>query len=176
MTQIGMSQTQIDEIELRLTGVDHRPWALNRSLYDENGRALICKGSRKAAKRAITTSALRDKGSVDLAYDGDVPENPADRVAFDPRLIVKSLALFKMCDEATEDMANFVAHAPDDVETLLNEVKFLRKRLRDAEIERDDFKKEMLALRVERAGVSDKLSDIRRVLRDFGKIVKESGA
>jgi hypothetical protein len=191
-----VSQTQIDEIELRLTGVDHRPWVLDRSLYDENGRALICKGSKKSRNKAEWGSLAWDDhnavGQDALSVDVERARNERDAtLGLDPlsrpkqgrppnvvdhRSYVKFLALFKLCDEATEDMAEFVAHAPQDVETLLNEVKFLRKRLRDAEIERDEFKKEILSLRIEKSGVADKLSDLRRTLREFGKAIKESGA
>lgn len=188
MTQIGMSQTQLDEIELRLAGADHRPWIVDRQLFDEAGRPLICKGSRKSRikadwkslawdgnkprggveEREIAARAAADKG-VDPLKNGPPPN------AIDERTYVKSLALFKLCDEATTDMADFVAHAPNDIETLLNEVKFLRHRYRECEKERDEIKKEMLALRVERSKLQENFSETRRVLRDLGRVIKECG-
>lgn len=190
MTNIGISQTQLDEIELRLAGADHRPWIVDRQLFDEAGRPLICKGSRKSRTKAEWKS---------IAWDDSSPENPrrSESIAnaaamkgadplnsstpgqppnvIDHRTYIKALALFKLCDEATPDMADFVANAPNDIETLLNEVKFLRHRYREAEKERDEFKKEMLSLRVERSKLQENFSETRRVLRDLGRVIKECG-
>ena len=176
MVAIGITKERLEQIELRLIGADHRPWTLNRRMHDENGRALICKGSRKAARKALNGA---------LSWSDDMPLNDDDlnqgishthgkqANAVDPRLMVQHLALFKMCSEATEDMAEFVANAPQDVEDLLEEVKRLRAKLREVEVDRDEMKKEMLSARVERTAVAEKLSDLRRVMKAFGAALKE---
>lgn len=150
MTQIGMSQTQLDEIELRLVGLDHRPWVLDRSIRDENGRALVCKASKR------TRESVRYRQDLSVATASETQ-----------RLPVAQLALFKLCGDSTEDMGEFVAHAPEDMQLLLDEVKRLRKRGREAEVERDDLRKEALSLRVEKAALQEKLSGLRRLLRDL---------
>lgn len=171
MTQIGMSQTAIDEIELRLLGADHRPWVLDRNFYDINGRPLICKGSNKAHRKAEWASLAWDKGDSKhqgLAGEGKGPD-AVDRASY-----IKQVALFQLCDASSEDMGQFVANAPADIEALLAEVKRLRARYRDTEQERDEFKKEMLALRVEKASLQEKLTETRRRIRDFAALLKEA--
>lgn len=185
MTTIGITQTRLDEIELRLLGADHRPWAVSGEHFDENGRPLIVKASKKAARKAEWASLAFDG---DKKPDLDMKSRIANHTAttgavlplgapthVDARSYVRHLALFRLCDEASTDMGHFVAHAPQDIEDLLGEVKRLRARLRDAEQERDEFKKEMLSLRVEKSAVGDKLADVRKLLREFGKAVKDAG-
>lgn len=174
MSQIGMSQTQLDEIELRLAGADHRPWAVSRTWFDEAGRPLICKGSRSAAKKAINASATWSD-SAPATRDPETGRATDAANVVSRQSMAKHLALFKLCEEATVDMAEFVSHAPNDIETLLNEVKFLRHRYRECEKERDEIKKEMLALRVERSKLQENFSETRRVLRDLGRVIKECG-
>ena len=176
MTSIGITRERLEQIELRLIGADHRPWVLNRRMHDENGRALVCKGSRSASRKALNNS---------LSWRDDMPLSSDDEAqgvahghgkqpnAVDPRLIVQHLALFKMCSEATDDMAEFVANAPQDVEDLLEEVKRLRSKLRDVEKDRDDMKKDMLSAQVERTAVAEKLSDLRRAMKGFSAALKE---
>lgn len=150
MTQIGMPQSRIDEIELRLVGADFRPWKLERGVRDENGRALVCKASKNQHAKAAWSSLSNDPKPNLFAY-------------------ASSLSLFKLCGDATEDMGEFVAHAPDDIADLVEEVKRLRSRLRSAEQERDEMKKEMLSARVERSAYAEKLQNLRSALRSFKK-------
>lgn len=176
MTVIGITQDRLDKIELRLVGADHRPWELNRRIHDENGRSLICKASRKAGRKALEKSLTWNE-EMPLAGDDERHgvhfEHGKQPNASDPRVAVQYLALFKMCSEATEDMADFVANAPQDIEDLLAEVKRLRSRLREVEQDRDEMKKEMLSARVERSSVADKLNDMRRAMKAFGAVLKE---
>jgi hypothetical protein len=176
MASIGVTKERLEQIELRLIGADHRPWVLNRRVHDENGRALICKSSRSANRKAINASMKWEDGfglHPDDAAQGVVPSIGPQPNAYDPRVLVQHLALFKMCSEATDDMAEFVANAPQDIEDLLEEVKRLRAKLRDVEKDRDDMKKEMLSAQVERTAVAEKLSDIRRAMKVFGAALKE---
>lgn len=183
-SELGIARHRLDEIELRLLGADHRPWVLNRSeMRDENGRFLICKGSRKAAKKAIGGSLVwmgdryEDREQKDYAATKDaiagldpLKNRPRDLATHvDPAVLRKHLALFKLCDQATDDMAEFVAHAPEDMEELVNGVKFLQMRLEKAENEREDFKKEMLALRVDNAALQSKLAEMRNAWKAINK-------
>jgi|KBSSwiStaDraftv2_1062776.scaffolds.fasta_scaffold311735_4 hypothetical protein len=181
MSEIGMSQARIDEIELRLLGADHRPWHLHRQFTDESGRPIICKGSSKSWKKALNASQVFAGGQAakdehkQLVKDGladrDMPDTGAP-THFNTADLRRGIALFKICQEATDEMGEFVAHAPQDVEDLLREVKFLRDRYRTCEKERDEFKKEMLSSRVEKATLHEKLSSARRLWRDLNKAME----
>lgn len=151
--QIGVSQEVLDAIELRLIGADHRPWMLAPKLRDENGQPYIVRATGKAFKEAQADHWITHARGTWLIGD---------------------IALFKLCNQATSDMGEFVARAPEDIETLLNEVKSLRARLRRVEDDRENFRKEMLSLRVEKSTLQEKLTSIRRTVRDFATLMKET--
>lgn len=182
--QIGVPQEVLDAIELRLIGADHRPWSLAVDIQDENGKPYICKGSRKAHRKAEWANLAwseNDNGAVAERLKhrtADVPvenlgnsRNPPNSI--DPVGYLKSMALFRLCDQANNDMGEFVAHAPEDIEILLNEVKSMRARLRRTEDDRENFRKEMLSLRVEKSTLQEKLTAMRRTVRDFAALMKE---
>lgn len=174
--QIGVSQEILDAIELRLIGVDHRPWILRPELCDEYGKPYICKGSRKALVKATEASRTwtpnaNEKERKD--HDPRIRPTEMEPDAINMRQLVSGLALFRLCDQANNDMGQFVAHAPEDIEVLLNEVKSSRARLRRIEDEREEFRKELLSLRVEKASLQEKLTAMRRTVRDFSLLMKE---
>lgn len=174
--QIGVAQEVLDAIELRLIGADFRPWALRKELCDEYGQPYICKASRKASIKAFETNKVWTHGPKNK-----VPKDQDDRIqpdmeepdAVDRAGFVRSLALFRLCSNASHDMGEFVAHAPEDIETLLNEVKGLRARLRRVENEREEFRKDLLSARVEKASLQEKLTATKRTLREFAQLMKE---
>lgn len=191
--QIGVPQETLDAIELRLIGADHRPWRLATDMLDAHGKPHICKGSRKAHRKAewanlawskndpigklMNAQRVREldhnKGrEIKMEKCGGISSDPPDII--DEAGYLRSVALFSLCDQANNDMGEFVAHAPEDIEILLNEVKSMRARLRRIEDEREDFRKEMLSLRVEKTTLQEKLTTMRRTVRDFAALMKES--
>lgn len=171
--QLGMSQAELDQIELRLVGCDHRPWRMSsETARDTNGRRFVSKGSGKAIKKVIREARMfTGKPDPELLRGGVDPNDTPS--GWDANKFVTTMALFTLTPNSTEDMANFVAHAPEDMEKLLNEVKWLRKRYRDCEVGRDEFKKEALSARVEKAKLQEKLTEMRRTVRDFGVLLRE---
>ena len=124
-----MSQAEIDAIELRLIGADHRPWSLSQE-RDTNGKLFICKGSSKAIKRAMREAEMfvGKRNIPDKVMDDPIHDQNLVPTGYSPRIMQRELCIFYLGLNATEDMANFVAYAPDDIEKLLNEVRWLRKR------------------------------------------------
>lgn len=180
--QIGVPQETLDAIELRLIGADHRPWMLATDVYDENGRPYIFKGARKAHRKAEWANLAwseNDNGATARDLKRRIADVPIEKSPGNPPNSIdhagylKSMALFRLCDQASNDMGEFVAHAPEDIEILLNEVKSLRARLRRIEDERETFRKEMLSLRVEKSTLQEKLNAMRRTVRDFAALMKE---
>lgn len=170
--QIGMPAARLDEIELRLLGADFRPWGFADATIGAGGPHIV-KASQKAVNRAFQKSAVDKKGNhiggmVMTSGEFDPTRNEP---LINTHELVKIVGIFKLVGDATADMGRFVAHAPRDIEDLLNEVKMLRKRLRDAEMERDEFKKEMLSLRVEKTTINEKLTEQRRAWRAFQEAI-----
>lgn len=164
--KIGISRTELDAIELRLIGVDHRPWR-----YDREWNVIV-KASRKAAKKASVAALRNPDGSpyVGRKYkDGLEPGEKEQEPVFSTREILEQLSLFNPHRNATADMAVFVAEAPEDIEKLINAVKFLQLQLERARADRDEFKKEMLSLRVEQAATLQKLTEMRAAWKNIKK-------
>lgn len=148
---LGISRTKLDAIELRLIGVDQRPWA-----FSPQWRA-VCRDSRKARRAAIQNSGIQHG------------ENAGK---FDESVMRREMVLFSMENEATNDMGTFVANAPQDIEDLVAGVKFLQMRLEKAEQEREEFKKEMLRLRIETAELQQRHTEVRAAWRRLAEVMK----
>ena len=163
----GIPQQRLDQIQLRLIGVDHRPWRLSpEEALDDEDRRTVMKGSKRAAKKAERKGfiAAANRGEV---YD-DGKEGPTtDTVDLDA--VLSHLVLFKRTQEATDDMLDFVAHAPEDVDDLLKEVFCLRELTSKLKVERDSAVKEMLASRIEACEAEKKIASMRRAWRELCK-------
>lgn len=171
---IGMAQHRLDAIELRLVGCDHRPWRFYDSLLDGNGKPLVGKGSKKVFDRAANRARVTANGepvAKPFVVRGS-EEQGVDDDYFDTGRVRSGVGLFQLVGDATNDMAEFVANAPQDVDDLLTEVKFLRMRLEKSTAEREEFRKEMLSLRVEAAALRDKLAEMRGAWKTLTKVME----
>jgi hypothetical protein len=167
--KIGISRAELDAIELRLIGCDHRPWH-----HDPEWR-IIAKGSKKATRKAYIGAMRQPDGRPYVGpkfADGPEAGEKEHEHVLSRRDLLEALTLFKQHDNSTNDMAAFVANAPDDVEALLNAVKFLQTSLEKARADRDEFKKEMLSLRIDNAAIQQKLTEMRSGWRNLKKLME----
>jgi len=166
-----MSQAALDAIELRLLGADHLPWG-----YQQSYR-YVGKCSNKSLKKAIQHSSCDANGRQ--IFRSEAPnrhetraDDDRDGVRFDVSKVRAELELFRLAPDSTDEMGEFVAHAPADIEQLIGEVKFLRLQLGKARADRDEFKKEMLSLRIDSAALTQKLTEIRAGWRKIQEVMK----
>ena len=173
--ELGLPRQRLDEIELRLLGADHRPWVLGvqESMRDANGKALVMRYSNTATKKALNASLCTKNGiPTGGIYHNKETEDfrkLENEEHVNPRVYRSELGIFQLCGQATDEMGDFVAHAPQDVEDLLNEVKFLRLRLEKSETQREEMKKELLQLRLDHASISQKWTEARGSWNTFRK-------
>jgi len=163
----GIPDHRIDEIELRLAGVDHRPWKVSHpSELDDEGRRTVTKGSARAIKKAnriglqvgaqtLEQSNVKTPG-MDAAHPGR---------AFHPGSAMKAINLFHRTDNATDDMLDFIASAPEDVEELLREVKQLRIMATKYKEGRDAAVVELQGSKIAASRAEGKIVDMRRAWR-----------
>ena len=149
---IGISRNRLDAIELRLLGADHRPWGFSREWK------AVAKTSRKATRNAI--------------QHGIVGPDKGEETMVDKRVLQRELVLFSLENDATNDMGEFVANSPQDIEDLIAGVKFLQLRLEKAEQEREEFRKEMLGLRIEATELQKRHTELRANWRRFLETMK----
>lgn len=176
----GISVQRLEEIELRLVGADHRPWAMSPpASLDDEGRRSIMKGSQKAAKKACQKAA--QVGREKIAEGGDkwtkkdrdqIKEWEKDGpIAHGPTLRAE-LALFHRTHNATDDMLEFIVHAPEDVELLLREIRQMHIIATKAKEERDAAVQELQRTKIAASRAEEKIVDMRRAWRT---LVKEMG-
>jgi hypothetical protein len=79
----------------------------------------------------------------------------------------RRLTLFYAGDDATDEMLEFVAHAPRDVEILVAEVRTLKKMLSLCKESRVTAVGELQAVRVAASRAEEKIVDIRRAWKDL---------
>lgn len=165
----GLSQQRMDEISLRLLGADHRPWTLSPlTNLDDEGRRTVNKNSHRAVKKAFQAgakSAIRHKGAPAFGID-TTDEN---EILVDAHAIAKFLVLFHRTDHSTDDMMEFVAHAPEDIEDLVREVQQLRIMVDKLKTERDQAVKDLLGRRIAADRAEEKICTMRRAWRELCK-------
>lgn len=163
----GIPTERIDEMRMRLIGVDHRPWALSPlTNLDGEGRRMVIKASRKALKKAIVAGS---RSAEQITGNIITRETPDDEVVFDRAAIQRSLTLFHRTDQATDDMLDFVAHAPEDVEELIREVDTLKMMVQKLKEERDQAVNDLLGRRIAADRAEAKIVDMRRAWRTLCK-------
>jgi len=160
MTINGIPIHRLEEIELRLVGADHRPWLMSiPGGVDDEGRRFIMKGSKKAYKRAI-------RKGYDKAADIAVAHNYKleEEMVHEPTMTA-ALAIFHRTENATDEMLDFVAHAPEDIEDLLREVTTLRSMLETYKEKSETAIKELTSSKVAASRAETKIADMRRAWR-----------
>lgn len=162
----------LEDMELRLIGVDHRPWAMSPpASVDDEGRRMIMKGSQRASKKAFHAGVKAgaealgkhvDEGTYtqeDLAASGF-----GDGAVHGPTM-QKALALFHRTDHATDEMLEFIVHAPEDIEKLIREIRQLRIMATKAKEERDSAVQELQGSKIAASRAEAKIVDMRRAWR-----------
>lgn len=79
----------------------------------------------------------------------------------------RALSLFKLCDQATDEMADFVVHAPEDIDVLVQEIELLHRKLDKLQEKEEAATKEMLRLRIDNEKLQERLTGMRRAWRAF---------
>ena len=178
MTINGIPIHRLEEIELRLAGADHRPWGLSGfNALDDNGHRTIMRRSGKAQKKAIkAASRSADVRLVEKRNRGEITnaeyESMRDEGMVDAGVIDKSLTLFRRTDLATNEMMEFIEHAPEAVEDLLREGKHFHTWAEKLQTERDQAVKELVSSKVAASRAETKIADMRRAWR---ALVQEMG-
>ena len=173
----GIPDHRLEEIELRLVGADHRPWEISLpQTVDDNGHRVVQKGSRKAMKRAVQAGARKGNEIRGKGHRLNSPEDPPTDLD-EPTIHIDTmrnyLTLFRRTEQSTDEMLEFVAHAPDDIEDLLREVKTLRTMLKTYKEKSEVAIKELASERIASSRAETKIVDMRRAWRC---LVKEMGA
>lgn len=170
----GIPDHRLEEIELRLIGADHRPWGLSGlDGLDDEGRRTIMRRSRKAQKKAIQkASRVADVALIEGKWTeeelNEAGGGKGGPMVHGPTLY-KELVLFHRTEIATDDMLEFVANAPEDVEDLLREVKVLRMMCSKLKEERHDAVQELQGTKVAASRAEEKIVDMRRAWRTLCK-------
>lgn len=165
----GLPLHRLEDIELRLAGVDHRPWVLSQPVaVDDEGRRFVSKGSRKAMKKAIQAGARQ----AELMTGKVRSETPSEEWMCDRKTLEMSIALFHRTGNATDDMMEFIAHAPEDVEDLLREAKVMRIEREKLRTERDEAVKELTSTKVQLSRAESKITDMKRAWRTLNQEMK----
>lgn len=136
---------------------------------DTEGRRMVTKGARRAEKKAVRASHQTAVERGAKAGHEIAPEDADNDLRFDRRTILNALVLFTRTNNATDDMLEFIAHAPEDVEALLSEVSCLRQMVAKLKEQKETAVKELLAKRIEASKAAERIVDMRRAWRTLCK-------
>lgn len=160
---------RLEEIELRLVGADFRPWGMSpREVVDDRGYQMICKTSQRAMKKAIRKSAQVGAQKLGVCLDDVGPDDPI----CDAKVMQRELTLFHRTHNTTQEMFEFVMHAPEDIELLLRENKLLLMIAQKATEERASAIGELQSSKIAASRAEERIVDMRRAWRT---LVKEMG-
>lgn len=141
MSPLGISLDRLEEIRERLAAAAHRPWVLDRNVRTNEG-----------GRATICKGSRKSEKKAHERGDG-------------------FRKLFDLCPEASEAMANFVAHSPEDIEDLLDEVERLRASSRGRDEDCASLRHQVTSLRAELSELHSKHSSLKRKIRQFGQLL-----
>ncbi len=85
------------------------------------------------------------------------------------RRLEHELAIFQLCGQATTEMGDFIAHAPLDVEDLLNEVFCLKETVTKLREQKEQATKDLRGRRLEATKLREQVIEMRRAWRTLCK-------